>query len=222
MDLTGVILLTGIGIIVGFLAAALIFSQRRGSAPEQEPKQQVLSDAENNVRVWREAGEKRLVVEVNGASYRQGNKMHPEQRRILENLVIDLQAWLGTASRPMNAEDSQQAFRQEPASERSDETRDESSLNPFKIFGDAFQPRKKNESEDFDQSIVGQIDQILQTKLEETDLEDRGIRLVEGSDQGMVIEVGLRKYTEIDAIPDERVRQLIRQSVADWEVSLEG
>jgi hypothetical protein len=222
MDLTGVILLTGIGIVIGFLVAALIFSQRRGSAPEKQPKQQVLSDSENNLRVWREAGEKRLVVELNGASYRQGNKMHPEQRRILESLVIELHAWLGAASSPLNTEDSQPAFRQEPVSERSDEPQDETSLNPLKIFGDALQPRKKTESEDLDQSIVGQIDQILQTKLEETDLEDRGIRLVEGPDQGMVIEVGLQKYTEIDAVPDEQVRQLIRQSVADWEVSLEG
>ena len=65
-----------------------------------------------------------------------------------------------------------------------------------------------------------QIDQILQTKLEGTHLDDQGIRLVEGPEQGMVIEIGLDKYTEIEAVPDEQIRQLIRLSVADWERSL--
>jgi len=222
MDITGVILLTGIGVVAGFLVAALIFSSRRSSAPEQEPKQQVLSDAENNLRVWREAGAERLVVEVNGASYHQGSKLRAEQREKLENLVIELQAWLGASPGLVRSEDSQQTQSPEPITERSDENQEGTSLNPLKIFGDALQPRKKTDPEELDQSIVGQIDQILQTKLEETALEDRGIRLVEGSDQGMVIEVGLDKFTEIDAVPDEQVRQLIRQSVADWEASLEG
>jgi hypothetical protein len=222
MDITGVILLTGIGVVAGFLVAALIFSSRRSSAPEQGPEQQVLSDAENNFRVWREAGADRLVVEVNGASYHQGSKLRAEQREKLENLVIELQAWLGASPALVRSEDSQQTQSPEPIAERSDENQEGTSLNPLKIFGDALQPRKKTDPEELDQSIVGQIDQILQTKLEETALEDRGIRLVEGSDQGMVIEVGLDKFTEIDAVPDEQVRQLIRQSVADWEASLEG
>jgi hypothetical protein len=33
----------------------------------------------------------------------------------------------------------------------------------------------------------------------------------------MLIEVGLNSYTDIDAIPDEGIRRVIRQSVADWE-----
>ena len=79
---------------------------------------------------------------------------------------------------------------------------------------------EKTESGDLDLSIVVQIDEILQAKLESIHLEDQGIRLVEGPDQGMVIEVGLNRYTEIDSVPDERVRQLIRLSVAEWESSL--
>ena len=43
---------------------------------------------------------------------------------------------------------------------------------------------------------------------------------MEGPDQCMVIEIGLDKYTDIDAVPDEYVRSLIRQSVAEWEKSL--
>jgi hypothetical protein len=69
---------------------------------------------------------------------------------------------------------------------------------------------------------VGQIDAILQAKLAGTHLDERGIRLVEGQDQSMVIKVGLQSYNEIDDVPDDRVRQLIRLSVAEWENSLGG
>ena len=97
MDLTGVILLTGIGLVVGFLVATLIFSMRKESAPQEQPKKQLLSDAENKVRHWREGGDERLVVEMNGVSYRQGSKLHPEQKQVLETLVSELRAWLGAA-----------------------------------------------------------------------------------------------------------------------------
>jgi hypothetical protein len=72
-------------------------------------------------------------------------------------------------------------------------------------------------SDEPDKSIVAQIDEILQTRLENTPLADQGIRLIEGPDQGMVIEVGLSRYTDIDAVPDSEVRRLIRQAVNEWE-----
>ncbi len=107
-----------------------------------------------------------------------------------------------------------------PAPSTTGEETKRTSLNPLKIFNRSLQPLEKTGSKDPDLSIVAQIDEILQAKLEGIHLDDQGIRLVEGPDQGMVIEVGLNRYTEIDAVPDERVRQLIRLSVAEWESSL--
>ena len=219
MDLTGVILLTGIGLVVGFLVAALIFSIRRESTSQEQPKKQLLSDAENKVRLWREGGEERLVVEMNGVSYRQRNKLQPEQKQVLDNIVKELQSWLGASTTPAAAV-THQAVKAAPAIEPAVGAQDGTSLNPLKIFGDALQPQKKTVADERDLSIVAQIDQILQTKIEGTHLEERGIRLVEGPDQGMVIELGLDKYTDIDAVPDEEVRKFIRLSVAEWEKSL--
>ena len=218
MDITGVILLTGIGLIVGFLVAALIFSVRKESAPEQSP-QQLLSDSENKIRVWREGGDQRLVVEMNGVSHHQESDLHADQKQKLVTLVRELQTWIG-ASTAAAAVVPSQPVKSEPAIEKTGNEQDGTSFNPLKIFGDALQPQKKIEADELDQSIVSQIDQILQTKLEGTNIEDRGIRLVEGPDQGMVIEIGLDKYTEIEAVPDEQIRQLIRISVADWERTL--
>ena len=220
MDITGVVLLTGIGLVVGFLVAALIFSVWRGASPKEEPRQQLLSDAENKVRLWREGGEKRLVVEMNGVSYHQGSKLKADQRQILEKLVREVQAWLGSPSTAPNDAGPAQPVRSEPVKEQPVQTQDGTSLNPLKIFGDALQRQNKSETGGDDLSIVAQIDHILQTRLEGTALEDKGIQLVEGIDQGMVIEVGLDKYTDIEAVPDDEIRQLIRQSVADWEKSV--
>lgn len=220
MDITGVILLTGIGLVVGFLVAALIFSLRRESTPKQVPKQQLLSDAENKVDLWREGGEQRLVVEMNGVSYDQESKLRAEQRKTLESLVRELQTWLGGTSAAAPVAGPLQPVKSEPAKEQLVDSQEEPSRNPLKIFGDVLQPQKKSEVDELDLSIVAQIDQILQTRLEELHLEDKGVQLVEGPDQGMIIEIGLDKYTEIEAIPDEEIRQLIRASVADWESSL--
>ncbi|MGB5845337.1 MAG: hypothetical protein WBG94_12895 [Anaerolineales bacterium] len=219
MDISGVILLAGIGVVIGFLLAALIFSLRKESSPEQVPQQQLLSDSENKIRVWREGGDQRLVVEMNGVSHRQESDLHTDQKRLLVNLTRELQSWIGSSTTAA-AESAAQADIIKTALPQTDEVKKSPSLNPLKVFSDSLQPLKKSDADVIDQSIVSQIDSILQDKMEGTHLEDRGVRLVEGPDQGMVIEIGLDKYTEIEAIPDEQIRNLIRLSVAEWEKSV--
>jgi hypothetical protein len=219
MDISGVILLAGIGVVIGFLLAALIFSLRKESSPEQVPQQQLLSDSENKIRVWREGGDQRLVVEMNGVSHRQESDLHTDQKRLLVNLTRELQSWIGSSTTAA-AESAAEADILKTALPQTDEVKKSPSLNPLKVFSDSLQPLKKSDADVIDQSIVSQIDSILQDKMEGTHLEDRGVRLVEGPDQGMVIEIGLDKYTEIEAIPDEQIRNLIRLSVAEWEKSV--
>lgn len=219
MDISGVILLAGIGVVIGFLLAALIFSLRKESSTEQVPQQQLLSDSENKIRVWREGGDQRLVVEMNGVSHRQESDLHTDQKRLLVNLTRELQSWIGSSTTAA-AESAAQADIIKTALPQTDEVKKSPSLNPLKVFSDSLQPLKKSDADVIDQSIVSQIDSILQNKMEGTHLEERGVRLVEGPDQGMVIEIGLDKYTEIEAIPDEQIRNLIRLSVAEWEKSV--
>jgi hypothetical protein len=219
MDTTGVILLTGIGLVVGFLLAALIFSLRGESTSQREPQQQLLTDSEKSIHVWREGGDQHLVVEMGGVSHHREDELPADQKQALTGLVRELQAWLGTGPTPA-AGGAPPAGEQAVELAQGDETRKSTSLNPLKVFGDALQPASKPELDEQDQSIVNQIDQILQKKLEGTQFEEKGVRLVEGPDQGMEIKIGLDKYTEIESVPDERIRQLIRISVAEWERTL--
>lgn len=217
MDITGAILLAGIGIVIGFLFAALFFTLRRGSSPKPPSQEQVLTDSEHSIRIWREGKDRQLVIEMDGVSHYQESELHTDQSHRIAGLIRELQAWMDVSPSPVSPS-RPEAFK--PAASATGEETKRTSINPLKIFGRSLQPLEKTGSSDPDLSIVAQIDEILQAKLESIHLDDQGIRLVEGPDQGMVIEVGLNRYTEIDAVPDERVRQLIHLSVAEWESSL--
>lgn len=219
MDITGVILLTAIGLVIGFLSGALIFSLRKEPPSEHTSQQELLADSGNSIRVWREGGDQHFVIEMDGVSYRKGSRLNEDQEQFLTQMVGDLQNWV-TSSPSISA-----GIESSPGTGGADisqasETPKGTSLNPLKVFGDAMKPLKKPEMDEDEQSIVSQIDKILQAKLAGTTLEERGIHLVEGPDQGMQIEIGLDKYTEIEAVPDDQIRQLIRLSVAEWERSL--
>jgi hypothetical protein len=66
-------------------------------------------------------------------------------------------------------------------------------------------------------TIVAQIDEILQDMLVNTPMADRKIRLLEMPNQGVVVKVGLDQYPGIEAVPDQEIRNLIRQAVSTWE-----
>ena len=88
---------------------------------------------------------------------------------------------------------------------------------PFGIFVRALQKMEVPRIEPALPSIVAQIDAILQERLKGTSLAQRGIRLVDQSDQGMAVVIGLNRYEELDAVPDAEVQAAIRAAVAEWE-----
>ncbi|HSL29590.1 MAG TPA: hypothetical protein VK900_10355 [Anaerolineales bacterium] len=66
-------------------------------------------------------------------------------------------------------------------------------------------------------SIVSQIDSVLQARLTGTPLEDRGIFLAQ-SPEGMVnVYVGLTRYNGVDEVPDPEIKAAIRAAIAEWE-----
>lgn len=66
-------------------------------------------------------------------------------------------------------------------------------------------------------SIVGQIDQILQARLEGSPLEDRGVFLTQSPEGGVMVYIGLTKYMSIDDVPDAEIKAAIRAAIAEWE-----
>ena len=217
MDTTGVILLALIGVVIGFLLGALVFTLRRESSPQPASRKLVLSDEKEDLRIWREGKDASLVIEIEGASYHRESDLDAEQSRNLTSLINELRAFMRAPSPPPVPPPAAKTESLKPVVTQPIEEGKRTSLNPFQIFTRSLQPLEKIGSDEPDKSIVAQIDEILQTKLENTPLADQGIRLIEGPDQGMVIEVGLSRYTDIDAVPDSEVRRLIRQAVNEWE-----
>lgn len=66
-------------------------------------------------------------------------------------------------------------------------------------------------------SMAAQIDSILQLRLLNTPLADRGIRLQSLPEGDMSVVVGPDQYASVDDVPEEEIRLLIRSAVAEWE-----
>jgi hypothetical protein len=66
-------------------------------------------------------------------------------------------------------------------------------------------------------SIVGQIDSILQARLAGTHLEGRGIFLTESPEGGVNVHVGLTRYNAIDDVPEPEIKAAIRAAISEWE-----
>lgn len=66
-------------------------------------------------------------------------------------------------------------------------------------------------------SIVGQIDAVLQQRLMGTPLEDRGIFLAQSPEGSVNVYVGLTRYSGIDEVPDPEIKAAIRAAISEWE-----
>ena len=66
-------------------------------------------------------------------------------------------------------------------------------------------------------SIVGQIDAILQERLAGTPLADRGVFLAQSPEGGVNVYVGLTRYDGIDDVPDPAIKSAIRAAISEWE-----
>ena len=66
-------------------------------------------------------------------------------------------------------------------------------------------------------SIVSQIDSVLQARLEGTSLGDRGIFLTQSPEGGVIVYVGLTRYNGVDEVPDPEIKTAIRAAIAEWE-----
>jgi hypothetical protein len=76
---------------------------------------------------------------------------------------------------------------------------------------------KEEESAPEPQSIVAQIDSVLQARLVGTPLDGKGVRLQESLEGGVLVWVGLEKYEGIEDVPDEQVKAALKGAVAEWE-----
>lgn len=229
MDITTTLLLALVCIAIGFMLSALIFSLRGVRAGSQTAAKKDADLVDKAIRLTRDQRNESLVVELDGTMLKSTANLKPEQRQRLAQASSDFRTWLGIfPSKPHPTDTIADPFLHSQADTSAQEGEvpewlsqmestqesDRPSLNPFKIFT---QPLQDNENNIPTKSITAQIDEILQEKLINTPLEERGIHLIEKPGQGITVMVGLDSYDSVEAVPEASVQAIIRQAVAEWE-----
>ncbi len=191
-----------IGITVGYLAGSLL-SGGRDRKQKQEPLQpaqtQFPSDA---LHIWRDSQSKQIVLQVGKSVFRSGEPLPPTEGKYLAGLITYLQRWLGLPTTPVQTS-------AQVAPPPAQPSQSQPSVSPFTT--------EESEIPYAEKSIVGQIDDILQEKIANTPLKERGIRLMENLDGSMRVMIGLDQFDDVSSIPDETIKAAIRAAVKDWE-----
>jgi hypothetical protein len=200
---------------IGAAIGGLIERALKGrSIPPQPPSNKNTLAGEDDVEVfsaWRTRSNK-VWLSMDGTRLNDKAALQPGQYQRLLNLVLDLRPWLESGR---------------PATPKPDST--QQPIHPATptpgVFQPAVQAKKKNgapageavEPAPSLDSIIKQIDKVLQARLATSAFKDRGIRLVEGPGGIVIVKDGINRYEGVDAIPDPEIKTLIQQAVAEWE-----
>ncbi len=202
----------------------------RKPAPKKAPNRNAIEVA----NLWRDNRNGRLIFQIEDQFYKRGDDLTTNERELLLKIVMDFYRWLEPPSAvgSKQNEEDQSAWQTDNlpiASDQQDlppeidlEISEEETktvrggLNPVNFISralrsDVVAPLPPS------QSMVAQVDKILQEKLRAADMQKWAVRLTEFPGKGMVVLVGLDQYSNIDDVPYERVRKVIREFVAEWE-----
>jgi len=216
MDLTTIVILASICVFIGLLLGLLISSfkeQKSSSASTEEESDPNQIDI---ARLRRDKRTESLVLEVGGRTFLKAKDLPPSQRERLLGVASEWLKWLGPPRAEVSI--SQKSSSIAPETTPMGEERSAPSLKPTDVLSQALWvdvPQSVEKS----QSIAAQIDAILQEKLKHIEVDVPGIRLMENPTKGVVVLVGLEQYESVEDVPDERIRGLIQESVAEWEAT---
>ena len=152
----------------------------------------------------------------------------PEQRARLVNVIVQIRPWIdgktpaapGVAPSPAPAplqtppgpapvSTGLAPVATTPASPRLDIARGFRSMLENDLTGKKSEPPKGP-------SIISMIDEVLQKKLADSPLLGKRIRLEEGSLGEVIVYVGITRYSGIDSVPEDDIKAIIREAIAEW------
>lgn len=239
-----IILGVALGILIGMFIANRRSMQAPESVPADETTQPALQHAEelpiqvsevskegfqSILHLWRHDKSSELAIDIDGSFHVKPQTITQEERQQLCVLADEWREWLckpgdialspsSTAepSRPEIEVDEQSPADIKP---ETDLMPFESEIEPLRDAKPAAPSPAKPSKEAVPEplSIVAQIDEILQEMLKRSPLDQRGIRLSEDPDRGVVVWVGLERYSGIDEVPMKDVQGILRAAVAEWE-----
>jgi len=210
MDLFSILTVAIICIVIGFL-----LGQLTSNLGTSEAESSLSHPNETALKIWQKPETQNIVVELDGHPYERGIDLSIKSRDQLNRMILDLNNWI--ESSPLHQSGSDTLANEAPLTKKVDEdTQPRVSINPFNLLADALRANVPV-SQLPPESMIDQIDDILQTKLEAAGLKDKAVRLMEWPNIGMMVMIGLEKYESVEDIPDEEIRNLIRAAVKSWE-----
>ena len=231
-----------IGFLLGFMVRSLT-SQKTDSSKASEPKQPASTRKAPKrgwievANLWRDSRDGRLIFQIEDQHYKRGDELTIREREILLKVVMDFYRWLEPPSTiPPRSKESetpgtvidnrQSEFLSQviPPSGKLQEEPTRSSTEvrpPVGIIGSVLSATMTM-PESPAQSMVAQVNDILQGKLHAAGMQKWAVRLTESPNKGMVVWVGMERYEAIDEVPYKRVRDMIRVSVVEWEQRAEA
>lgn len=170
---------------------------------------------------------KQIKIEMDGTPLSSPETISPEQRQRLINLLVSVRPWVEfkqaiKPSPPSPATNPPPSIPKQPAQPTtvlSTPTPDTQAVSLIKGINSMVTRDVRTASEKNPPSIVGMIDEVLQTRLLNSPHKDRGIRLEDGPMGGVMVWVGNQRYEGIDAVPDQDIQAMIKSAVAEWEKS---
>jgi hypothetical protein len=218
-----------LGWVIGFLDSNLRTSKKIKAAEKKaevaiKEAEDKLADAESRLALYAtmvpdDPGLLRLknesdtlTLELDGQSV-DTKALSSEQRKRLIGLLSLMRPWLEGGSASKEAAPSPAAPRTPPAP-AADARRDTPVIMP-PLIPEVKPDAKKAPPPPL--SIVEQIDSILQSRMMNTPLAQRDIRLRESHEGGVEVLVGMKKYSTVDDVPEEEIKSAIRAAIAEWE-----
>ncbi|MEW6085883.1 MAG: hypothetical protein AB1607_14925 [Chloroflexota bacterium] len=215
--------------IAGWIIAILVFYtigfyegrgngyKRRKREEEQEklktpPAPPVKVDDPGLLRIKNENGN--ITLDLDGARV-DTSALSPDQRKRLMEVVMLTRPWLKeeTANAPMM---TTPPLPPQPVSAPPQPAA--STLPPIRPMTVTESSTEKEDRPSAPaNSIVGQIDSILQARIAGTPLEQRRVFLSQSPEGGVIVHVGFDKYFGVEDVPDIEIKSALRAAIAEWE-----
>jgi hypothetical protein len=212
MDMNSIILVGAICIVIGVLVILLVrgLLGEEKSGKSQSPRDAVL-------KVWREPDKDDLIIELGDKEYKKSVNLSSKQISQLHDVILELNDWLVSAPiQKLKIGDPIPIDKVSPEHENGESAKPRLSFNPVTMLVNALQTDVPKSQLPYE-SIVSQIDEVLQEIIKKTPLEVEPIRLMELPGKGMVVMIGLDQYDSVDEVPQGEIKDMIRSAVKEWE-----
>jgi len=210
-----------IGILVGLLLA-LIFRNDAKTNPGENPlpKKYIDQGYTEATRLYYSPASKKSITQLDGDFYFDFDALTPEQKKRILRFLQAWKEWCGQGEQV-------QAIEHKEVAPVVEETPIPGSLEkpaPIqpaeKVLAAApvlATPVPASQRPGKPQTIVEQINDILEEIAANSPEKKRGIRLVDNGHEGVLVWVGIEKFNGVDAVPYPEVQALIKAAVTRWE-----